>query len=229
MKPLSKRNRFMGKEINLMAHYPKSKRNLQERADERTEEDRQIARRFDEQFFDGDRKYGYGGFNYFPRFWGPVIPAFKEYYHLTSESKVLDVGCAKGFMLYDFQRLIPGITVAGIDISRYAIENAKEEVKDFVQIADARELPFEDNSFDLVISVTTLHNLDRKDCKKGLQEMERVSRGGKFVMVDAYRNEEENKRMNMWNLTALTYMHTEEWKKFFKEAGYTGDYYWFIP
>lgn len=219
----------MGHEINLMAQYPQSKRDLEGRANQRTEEDRQVARRFDQQFFDGDRKYGYGGFNYHPRFWQPVVPAFKEHYKLTSASRVLDVGCAKGFMLYDFMQVIPGIEVAGIDISEYAIAHAKEEVRDFVQVADAGKLPFEDKSFDLVIAINTLHNLGREDFKKALRELERVSRGGKFLTVDAYRSDEEKTRMDMWNLTALTYMHVQEWKQFFKEAGYTGDYYWFIP
>lgn len=219
----------MGQELNLMANYPQSKRDLTGRANERTEEDRQTARRFDEQFFDGDRRHGYGGFQYNSRFWQPVVSTFRERYNLTPESKILDVGCAKGFMLYDFMQLIPGISVSGIDISEYAIAHAKEEVKKCVQVADARELPFEDDSFDLALSITTLHNLNREDCKKGLQELERVSRGGKFVTMDAYRNDEEKERMGMWNLTALTYMHVDEWRKFFKEAGYTGDYYWFIP
>lgn len=219
----------MGQELNLMANYPQSKRDLTGRANERTEEDRQTARRFDEQFFDGDRRHGYGGFQYNSRFWQPVVSTFRERYNLTPESKILDVGCAKGFMLYDFMQLIPGISVSGIDISEYAIAHAKEEVKKCVQVADARELPFKDDSFDLALSITTLHNLNREDCKKGLQELERVSRGGKFVTMDAYRNDEEKERMGMWNLTALTYMHVDEWRKFFKEAGYTGDYYWFIP
>jgi len=219
----------MGEEINLMANYPQTKRNLEERAAERTEEDRQIARQFGKEFFDGDRQTGYGGYNYHERFWQPVIPDFQKHYGLTADSKVLDVGCGKGFMLYDFMQLIPGITVAGIDISEYAISNAKEEVKPFLQVANAKELPFEDNSFDLVISVTTIHNLLRDDCILGLKEIERVSRKHSFITVDAYHTEEEKKRMDMWNLTALTYMHVDEWKAFFAEAGYTGDYYWFIP
>ena len=221
--------RLVGNEIDLMERYPQSRRDLAGRANARTEEDRKIARRFARGFFDGDRRHGYGGFQYNPRFWQPVVPAFKEYYHLTGKSRILDVGCAKGFMLYDFMQLIPGIHVAGVDISEYAIVHAKEEVREYVQVADARELPFEDHSFDLVISVTTLHNLEREGCKKALQEIERVSRGGKFVTMDAYRNDDEKKRMDMWNLTALTYMHTDEWRQFFEEAGYTGDYYWFIP
>jgi SAM-dependent methyltransferase len=221
--------RLMGKEIDLMANYPKAKRNIERRAAEKTNEERKIARQFGRDFFDGDRRYGYGGYSYHERFWEAVIPTFKNFYNLKNESKVLDIGCGKGFMLYDFMRLIKGITVAGIDVSEYAIANAKDEVKPFVKLGDARELPFDDDSFDLVISITTVHNLEREDCKKALQEIERVSSNGKFITVDAYFNDDEKKRMDMWNLTALTYMHTDEWKGFFQEAGYTGDYYWFIP
>lgn len=219
----------MGKEIDLMTDYPKAKRDIEGRVAGKTDEDRRIARMFGKDFFDGDRRCGYGGYNYHPRFWQPVIPAFKDYYKLTPKSAILDVGCGKGFMLYDFTQLIPGITVAGVDISEYAISNAKEDVKPYLRVADAKELPFEDKSFDLVISVTTIHNLDRDGCRRALREIERVSRNGKFITVDAYRNEEEKRRMDMWNLTALTYMHVDEWKRFFEEAGYTGDYYWFIP
>ncbi len=219
----------MENEINLMVNYPQSKRNLKERSNERTEEDRCIARRFDKEFFDGDRRHGYGGYQYHSRFWQLVIPTFRDYYNLTAESRILDVGCGKGFMIYDFTRIIPGISITGIDISEYAIANVKKEIKSYVQVADARQLPFEDNSFDLVVSITTLHNLKREDCQKSLQELERVSRGNKFITVDAYRNDDEKKCMNMWNFTALSYMHVDEWKKFFKDAGYTGDYYWFIP
>jgi SAM-dependent methyltransferase len=216
-------------EIDLLANYPKTKRNLEQRASERTEEDRKIARQFGKDFFDGDRQTGYGGFNYLERFWQPVIPDFIKTYQLTPESRILDIGCAKGFMLYDFMQALPGISLTGIDISEYAIDNAKEEVQPFVQTGDARNLEFEDDSFDLVISITTIHNLEKDDCMRSLAEIERVSRKDKFITVDAYHSEEEKQRMDMWNLTALTYMSVEEWKIFFEESGYTGDYYWFIP
>lgn len=219
----------MGIEIDLMENYPKAKRDLTKRLEEKTAEDKALARKFGKEFFDGDRSHGYGGFGYNSRFWEPVIPTFKEYYHLNSNSKILDVGCAKGFMLYDFQRLIPGISVQGIDISEYAIENAKEEVKEFLQVADARRLPFEDNSFDLVISITTLHNFNEEDMEIALKEIMRVTKKDAFITLDAYRNDEEKARMEAWNLTALTMMHTDDWKKFFKKTGYSGDYYWFIP
>ncbi|WP_288902776.1 class I SAM-dependent methyltransferase [uncultured Sneathiella sp.] len=219
----------MGQEIDLLKNYPKTKRDLTQRGNEKTEEDRAIARQFGEAFFDGDRRHGYGGFSYNARFWQPVVPTFQEHFGLTGSSSLLDVGCAKGFMLHDLMTLIPGITVRGIDLSDYAIENSIESVRDFVSVADARKLPFEDNSFDVVISVNTVHNLEKEDCGKALQEIERVSRGQSFITVDAYRTDEEYERMQAWNLTAKTILHVDEWKAFFKEIGYTGDYYWFIP
>ena len=216
-------------EIDLMKNYPRSKRDIKQRGAEKTKEDRRLAREFGKDFFDGDRKNGYGGFFYNSRFWQPVISTFQEHFGLTKESSVLDVGCAKGFMLHDMAELIPGINVKGIDISQYAIDNAIEDMKGHLQTGDARELPFEDNSFDVVISVTTVHNFDRKECIQALQEIERVSRGKSFITVDAYRNDKEKELMFAWNLTGRTIMHVDQWKKFFQETGYKGDYYWFIP
>ena len=219
----------MGKEIDLLINYPKTKRNLEERLASKTDADRAIARQFGRDFFDGDRNHGYGGFNYMPRFWQPVIPTFKDYWDLTPNSSLLDVGCAKGFMLHDLAESIPGITLKGIDISKYAIKNAMVDMKSHVQVANATQLPFPDKSFDVVISINTVHNLDRNDCAKALQEIERVSRCHSFITVDAYRNDDEKERMNAWNLTAKTIMSVEEWITFFKDIGYTGDYFWFIP
>ncbi|MDB4041883.1 class I SAM-dependent methyltransferase [Methylophilaceae bacterium] len=219
----------MGKEIDLLENYPKAKRNLDERLASKNEIDRAVAREFGREFFDGDRNHGYGGFNYMPRFWQPVIPTFKEYWNLTPDSSLLDVGCAKGFMLHDLTTLIPGITVKGVDISEYAIDNVMEDMKPHTQVANAMHLPFADDAFDVVISINTVHNLDLNECGKALQEIERVSRGKSFITVDAYRNEEEEERMYAWNLTAKTIMSVDEWIKFFKEVNYNGDYFWFIP
>ena len=202
----------MGIEIDLMENYPRTKRNLDERLQEKTEQDRLVARRFGREFFDGDRRNGYGGFTYHPRFWQPVVPTFQDFYGLTAEHSLLDVGCANGFMLKDFAEVIPGLEVAGIDISEYAISNAVEGAEAVVQVADARELPFEDDSFDLVVSINTLHNFQRDGVIQSLREVQRVSRQWSFVVLDAYRDEEERRRIEAWNLTALTVLSTDEWK-----------------
>ncbi len=216
-------------EINLLEHYPATKRNLNDRQSQKTPEARKIARQFGQEFFDGDRQFGYGGYQYHPRFWQPVVPVFQKYYGLTSQSSILDVGCAKGFLLHDFKEMIPGIKVQGIDISSYAISNAIETVRSFVKVANAKALPFTDKSFDLVISINTIHNLDLEDCKQALREIDRVSRNHAFITVDAYRTEEEKKRMEIWNLTAKTIFSVDDWVKLFKTVGYAGDYFWFIP
>lgn len=219
----------MGQEIDLLVNYPRTKRNVDERGQTKSEEDRAIARRFGKEFFDGDRRHGYGGFNYMPRFWQPVIPTFQQHFGLSASSSVLDVGCAKGFMLHDMAELILGITVKGVDVSDYAIAHAIDDMKPHVSVASATKLPFADKSFDVVISINTVHNLVRDDCAEALREIERVARKGAFITVDAYRDDEEKRRMMAWNLTAQTIMHVDEWKAFFAQIGYTGDYYWFIP
>lgn len=215
-------------EINLMDRYPRSQRPIEARGELITEEHRRIARQFGKDFFDGDRLYGYGGYSYHPRFWQATVERFRDYYRLTEDSRVLDVGCAKGFMLHDFKQLMPNLTVAGIDISEYAIQHAVETVKPFLRVGNARELPYPDRSFDLVISINTVHNLPLAECKQALRELQRVSRAHVFAMVDAWRTAEERGRMMKWNLTALTYMSVTDWEKLFAEVGYTGDYYWFI-
>lgn len=219
----------MGNEIDLLKNYPKSKRDTSKRAEFKTEEDRNIARKFGKDFFDGDRKHGYGGFSYNEKFWSPVIPTFKEYWGLNKDTKVLDIGCGKGFMLYDLTLAIPGIKCAGIDISEYAIENSKPEVKDFLKVGNASNLPYEDKSFDVVISINTIHNLEKDECAQALREISRVSKKNSFITVDAYRSKEEKKKMYEWNLTAKTILSVEDWKIFFKKNNYYGDYYWFIP
>lgn len=219
----------LGREIDLLANYPKAKRDLNARLESKSEESRNIGRKFGFDYFDGDRNHGYGGFSYNPKFWQPVVPTIAEYYQLEGSSSVLDIGCAKGFFLHDLKLAFPEIEIAGLDVSEYAILNSLPSVKESLQVGNAIKLPFLKDSFDLIISINTIHNLNRSDCALALQEIERVAKNNAFVTVDAYRNDAEKERMEAWNLTALTMMHVDEWKEFFLEVGYTGDFYWFIP
>jgi SAM-dependent methyltransferase len=219
----------VGIEVDLLRNYPRASRDLASRLTSKSDEVRAIARKFGQEFFDGDRNHGYGGFSYDSKYWSPVIPDFEQHFGPLTGKSLLDVGCAKGFMLYDLTRLVPGIQVAGIDVSEYAIENSLPEVRSFLQVADAKDLPFEDDSFDVVISINSIHNLDLEDCKRALREISRVSREKSFVTVDAFSNEEERTRMMAWNLTAKTILSVEDWISLFHEVGYEGDYFWFIP
>ena len=215
-------------EINLLDRYPQSKRPIEERGALINEEHRQVARQFGKEYFDGDRLHGYGGYAYHPRFWKDTVKRFRDFYGLTNESSLLDVGCAKGYMINDFKELLPGLTVAGVDVSEYALEHSLASIRPYLQLGNAKELPFPDNSFDLVISINTVHNLNPESCRQALREIQRVSKGPAFVTMDAWRNEEERERLLKWNLTALTYMDVQDWEKVFEEVKYTGDYYWFI-
>jgi ubiquinone/menaquinone biosynthesis C-methylase UbiE len=152
-----------------------------------------------------------------------------EHYSLPPQARILDVGAAKGFLMHDFLQVLPGATVRGLDVSAYARENAHGATKSMIDIGSAECLPYGDRSFDLVISINSIHNLPLKACKQALREIERVSRAHKFITVDAWRTEEERERLLDWILTAETYMHVDDWVKLFAEVGYTGDYWWFIP
>ena len=215
-------------EIDLLKYYPQSKRNIDERVEQVDEKVREIAREYGQEYFDGDRIYGYGGHSYHPRFWTDTVKYIKQVYQLNEDAKVLDVGCAKGFMMHDFKLMMPELQIKGVDISEYAIENAIESMKPYVQVANANALPFDDNQFDLVLGFSVIHNLPPDECKQALLEIQRVTKKDAFVVVDAWRNEEERIRLKNWVITGKTNMHVDDWISFFEEANYTGDYYWFF-
>jgi protein-L-isoaspartate(D-aspartate) O-methyltransferase len=183
----------------------------------------EVAKQFGEEYFDGDRLYGYGGYRYDGR-WRSFARKLTEHYSLAARSRVLDVGCAKGFLVHDFLAEVPGIEAAGCDISSYAIREAMPEVQDLLQVASAVELPYPDDSFDLVVSINTLHNLRLPDLARALREMERISRGDKYVIVDGYRNEREKVNLMYWQITCECLFTPDEWQWLFDQVGYTGDF-----
>ncbi len=215
--------------INLLRNYPKSKRNLNSRQKKKTKKIQSIARKFGKEYFDGKRDFGYGGFYYNKKYWSNVVRDLKKRYKLTNNSKILDVGCAKGFFIYDLKKILPKAEIRGIDISKYAIKNCKKGVEKFLSIGNAKQLSFRDNYFDLVISINTIHNLNKTDCSKALKEIHRVTKKNAFITVDAFNNLKEKKRMFAWNLTAKTIMSEKDWINFFKKNNYHYDYYWFKP
>lgn len=183
----------------------------------------EVAKKYGFEYWDGDRKYGYGGYCYDGR-WRSVAQKLAVHYELKAGMKVLDVGCGMAHLLYELTQVVPGLIVRGVDISQYALEHAKEEIRDMLQFGQAQSLPFPDKEFDLVISLTTLHNLKVYDLKKALQEIERVSKGSSYIVVESFRNEREEVNMLYWQLTCASYYSVDEWEWLYHEWGYTGDY-----
>jgi len=182
-----------------------------------------IAKKFDYDFWDGNRKYGYGGFHYDGR-WKPVAEKLIKYYNLKDYDRVLDVGCGKGYLLYEIQKLNENIEVQGIDISNYAIENSKEEIKSILRVGNAIDLPYENEEFDLVISLNTLHNLYIFNLEKAINEIERVKKENSYIVVEAYQTEREKFNLMCWNLTGECYFTDREWEWLYSKFNYTGDY-----
>ena len=182
-----------------------------------------LAKQWGFDYWDGDRRICYGGYRYMAGRWAGVAQAMIDHYGLKAGDKVLDIGCGKGFLLYEMSLLVPGLEIHGIDVSTYALENAKEEIKDRLQIANATDLPFADNYFDFVFSITTLHNLHNYDLDKALREMERVGKR-KYLCVESYRNESEKANLMYWQVTCEAFCTPEEWDWWFKQTGYTGDH-----
>ena len=183
----------------------------------------EIASRFGAQYWDGDRHYGYGGYRYDGR-WYPVAQEIAQFYGLRRGHRVLDVGCGKGFLLYELTRAVPGLEVAGLDVSAYALENAKEEVRAALTLGTAAKLPYADRSFDLVLSLGTLHNLGAGELFDALGEISRVSRRDAYVMVESYRDQREKANLLYWQLTCRSFYSVADWEWVFAHAGYFGDY-----
>ena len=184
----------------------------------------EIAKQYEKDYWDGDRRYGYGGYKYIPGRWEPVAEELINKYKLSNESSVLDVGCGKAYLLYEMKLLLPGLKIAGFDISEHGLVEAKKEIRDFLFIHKAQEqYPFEDNEFDLVISLGCLHNLRIFELQTALSEMERVGKYG-YIMLESFRNEQELFNLQCWALTCESFFDYEEWPWIYKHFGYSGDY-----
>jgi ubiquinone/menaquinone biosynthesis C-methylase UbiE len=184
----------------------------------------EVAKQYEVDYWDGDRKYGYGGYKYIPGRWKPVAMSLIQNYDLKNSSKVLDIGCGKGFLLYEMKLILPELDIRGIDISDHGLKNAKDEVKPFLSHHNAQnDLPFKDKEFDLVLTLGTLHNLRLFDLENSIKEIERVGKQG-YIMVESYRNNQELFNLQCWALTAESFFDNEEWIWLFKKFCYTGDY-----
>ncbi|WP_448951167.1 class I SAM-dependent methyltransferase [Labrys neptuniae] len=214
-------------EVNLLRSLPRTKRNITQRGEAKTPDVIAAARDYGELYFDGPRSYGYGGYRYDGR-WLPVARDIIEHFGLKPGMRVLDVGCAKGFLVKDLMIACPGLEAFGLDVSHYALTHCEKEVVGRLHLGSGDALPFPDDSFDCVLSINTIHNFDRVGAEKALHEIQRLSRGRAFVQVDSYHTPEQKDLFESWVLTARFHDYPAEWIKLFAQAGYTGDYYWTV-
>ena len=182
------------------------------------------AKEYEVDYWDGDRRYGYGGYKYIPGRWKPVAESLIEHFDLTRNSSVLDVGCGKGFLLYEMKQLLPDLKIAGFDISEHGLSQSRKEIRDKLFHHKAQNsYPYQEDAFDLVISLGCLHNLRVFELENALKEIERVGRQG-YVMVESYRNEKEQFNLQCWALTCESFFDVDEWIWLFNRFGYTGDF-----
>jgi SAM-dependent methyltransferase len=213
--------------LDLLGRLPKTRRNIAARATAKSPELVARAMQFGFDYFDGARDCGYGGYRYDGR-WVPVAQDIVAHYRLVPGQRVLDVGCAKGFLVKDLLGACPGLEVWGLDISHYALSHAEPEAGGRLVRGSCDALPFADASFDLVIGLDVIHNLDRAGVVRSLREIERVGRGRSYIRVDSYRTPEERAVFVDWVLTARFHDYPEGWQAVFAEAGFRGDWTWTI-
>ena len=201
----------------------KTQRNYFQRMKDKKIECMKVARKYNFNYWDGKRKYGYGGYRYIPNLMRPVAQKLIKKYKLSNKSKILDVGCGKGFVLFEIKKILPKIKITGFDISKYGIRNAKKEVKKNLFVHRAQDkFPFKKNEFDLVFSIHCLHNLKIFDLKKAIKEIQRVGKS-KYIALEGYRNEKELFNLQCWALTAESFFTDQEWIWIYNQFGYSGE------
>tara|TARA_B100001029_G_C14918925_1_gene370849 strand:- start:75 stop:731 length:657 start_codon:yes stop_codon:yes gene_type:complete len=200
----------------------KTKRSYIDRMIDNKVEAMKIARKFDFDYWDGNRRYGYGGYRYIDGYWSNVAKKIIKFYKLKNNSSILDIGCGKGFLLFEIKKILPGISIKGIDISRYSIKNAKKEIKSDLKVYDIRRYKFE-KKFDLIISINCLHNLEIFELTKVIQKIVKYSKKS-YVAIEGYKNIHELFNLQCWALTANTFFSKKEWLWFFKKNNYKGEF-----
>lgn len=216
------------REFNALKDYPQAKSPRLVGPNIRTVKSRIIASYRGQEYYDGERNNGYGGFHYDGR-WVQIARFMHREYGLKEDSAVLQVGCEKGFLLHDFHAMYPSMTVRGYEVSAYAVEHAMPMIKPFICQGRFEKLPYEDHSFDLVIAIGVVYTLTMADAISCLREIQRVGKGRSFITLGAFRNEQEEKMFRAWTVLGATILQVNDWVEVLKEAGYTGDYAFKTP
>ena len=217
--------KIKNKKIDFWKYYPISNRkNISSLRVKVSNKLRKKLQKFPKEYFDGKRAHGYGGYYYNPKFFRKIVKAMIRHYKLNNKSKILDIGCAKGFMMYEFKKALPACEVRGIDISRYCKLQAMEKIKKYIKVGTCEKLPYTDKYFDFVVSISTIHNVNKSGIERSLKEIMRVSKKNSFIRVKGYSDLKEKKEINDWNIVAKSNLSKKNWIKIFKKVKYTGDY-----
>jgi len=210
------------REFDLLSIYPNLKSRFISK-NTRTIENRIVASYREKEFYDGKRDNGYGGFFYDGR-WKPIAEKIFSEYKLKDNSKILHIGCDKGFLLHDIKNLKPKSIVRGIEISNYAISKSKKDIKKYIKKSPFNNLPFKSNYFDFVIAIGPAYALNLRDSIQCIKEIARVGKGKSFITLGSYDDESEEKLFKYWTLLGSTILHKKEWVKVLKHCRYKGDY-----
>ena len=207
----------------ITSNHQKTKRNYLKRMISNKIRTMKISKTYGREYWDGKREYGYGGYRYDGR-WISIAKKLIKKYKLNSNSKILDIGCGKGFLVYDLSKLLNSQSVYGIDLSRYAIKNSIRKVKQNLKVFDARKnLNFKKNEFDLIISINLIHNFTIFEINNFLKKICHISKSS-YITTESYRNNKELFNLQCWALTCESFFSAAEWKWIFKENSYFRDY-----
>jgi len=211
--------------INFWKYYPKSNRkNISSLRVKVSNKLRKKLQKFPKDYFDGKREHGYGGYYYNPKFFKKIVMSMIKHYKLNKKSKILDIGCAKGFMMYEFKKALPNCEIKGIDISKYCKKKAIKKMKKYIKVGTCEKLPYPSKYFDFVTSISTIHNVTKTGIKKSLKEIVRVSKKNAFIRVKAHKNIQHKKKIDQWNIVAKSNLSEKDWLRLFKETNYKGDF-----
>ncbi|GBD95702.1 MAG TPA: methyltransferase domain-containing protein [Nitrospirae bacterium] len=211
------------REFNALRVYPQPSKPRYVGKHIRTIHNRIIASYRGEEYYDGDRNNGYGGFKYDGR-WKKIVDSMRKDYGIDENTKILQLGCEKGFLLHDFKEKFPGMNIRGYEMGGYPVDNAMPSVKEFIDQGEYKKLPYMDNQFDFVIAIGVIYTLTLADAISCIKEIQRVGKGKSFITLGSYRDDEEQKLFNMWTVLGSTILHVDDWTEVLKHAGYTGDY-----
>ena len=210
------------KEFDLLSIYPSlNKRYVSKNT--RKIENRIIASYRGKEFYDGKRDNGYGGFKYDGR-WKKIAERIFEHYKLKENARILQIGSDKGFLLNDIKNIKPKCTVAGVEVSNYAITKTLKSVKKYIKKSSFVNLPYNNNYFDFVIAIGPVYSLSLPDAIKCLKEIKRVGKGKSFITLGAYNHERDFKLFRYWTLLGTSILNKKEWIKVLKHCKYKGDY-----